>query len=421
MEKINIERLNENVYVHTLPCGLKIFIWPYQMASDIYLTLTIKYGSIDTSFEINKKKYNVPNGLAHFLEHIKFNEKEMSAHEYFNKLGSYVNAYTTYDHTSYEVMCNDNLKDNLSHLLFFVQNNYFTKELIEKEKPIIIEEANMTKDNPYNEGYFALLNNVYKNDNHKYLVTGDKKDIQKITIEDAQNVFNAFYHPENMFLVVTGNVNPYEVIKICESYYEKNEVPLYQNPKIIYPKELSKVNNKESEIYSNVSKEKLFYAVKMAKSKFKGFDDLHLRLYFNIALDINFGDTSLFYENIIKNNIADDLSYQTIVNKDFVLLIFESSSSYPKELLKLLDKQIDSLDFDEKDFIRKNRAYTAGVLVGFEDAIDVNNDIRQNLIRYGKVINNYPSIFENLDINDGKTILKQIGKERCYVILKPKE
>ena len=51
MEKINIERLNETVYVHTLPSKLKIFIWPYQMASDIYLTLTIKYGSIDSSFE----------------------------------------------------------------------------------------------------------------------------------------------------------------------------------------------------------------------------------------------------------------------------------------------------------------------------------------------------------------------------------
>ena len=52
----------------------------------------------------------------------------------------------------------------------------------------------------------------------------------------SKNVFNAFYHPENMLLVVTGNVNPYEVIKICESYYEKVNVPSYQNPKIIYPK-----------------------------------------------------------------------------------------------------------------------------------------------------------------------------------------
>ena len=30
---------------------------------------------------------------------------------------------------------------------------YFTKELTSKEKPIIIEEAKMTLNNPYNTGY----------------------------------------------------------------------------------------------------------------------------------------------------------------------------------------------------------------------------------------------------------------------------
>ena len=55
----------------------------------------------------------------------------------------------------------------------------------------------MTKNNPFNEGYFELLNNIYKYDNHKYLVTGDEEDIKSISIEDAKNVFDAFYHPEN--------------------------------------------------------------------------------------------------------------------------------------------------------------------------------------------------------------------------------
>ena len=75
MKKIQIERINEIVYEHELPNGFKIYIWPYKMVSDIYLTLTIKYGSIDTTCELNNKKINVPNGMAHFLEHIKFNQQ----------------------------------------------------------------------------------------------------------------------------------------------------------------------------------------------------------------------------------------------------------------------------------------------------------------------------------------------------------
>ena len=420
MKKIQIERINEIVYEHELSNGFKIYIWPYKMVSDIYLTLTIKYGSIDTTFELNNKKINVPNGMAHFLEHIKFNEEGTTAHEYFYKLGSYTNAYTTFDHTSYEVMCNNNVKDNLNHLLYFVTNNYFTKELINKEKPIIIEETKMTKDNPYNEGYFELLNSLFNNDNHKNLVTGEEEDIKNITIEDAQNVFEAFYTPNNMFLTVTGNVNPYEIIKICEEFFENsnnNEV----NVKKINPKENKKVNKKESIIYTNVTKEKLFYGVKIDRKRFKEFDDLHLRIYLNIMLDINFGQTSSFNEHIINNHLADDLSYAVMVNKDYAILIFESSSSYPKEMIKLLNEKLDNLEFSKEDFERKNRVYIASGILGYEDAFDVNNEIRNNIIRYNKIINNIPSIFENLKINDGKFIIDNLGKERCYVILKPKK
>ena len=118
MEKIKIERTDEIVYHHKLDCGLNIYIWECKESSDINLTLTVKYGSVHTNFEVNKKDIKVPNGMAHFLEHIKFNEEDnKTAHDYFYKIGSYVNAYTTFDHTCYEVTTNDNLKDNLNHLL----------------------------------------------------------------------------------------------------------------------------------------------------------------------------------------------------------------------------------------------------------------------------------------------------------------
>ena len=258
MKEIKIKGADEIIYTHTLTNGLKLYIWPYKLSEEVYLSLTVKYGSIHTKFKTSKKEITVPDGMAHFLEHIKFNEKkDMTAHDYYSKMGSYTNAYTTYDHTSYEVICNENIKDNLEHLLYFVFNSYFTKSLIQKEKPIIIEEAKMTLNNPYNLGYKTLMNNIYKENNKRKLVTGEPIDIKQITIEDVLNVFDNFYVPNNMFLTVTGNVNPYEIQKIVDEYFSNNEIVKKDIPTIISKKEPNSIIKGKEEIKTTVTKEKL--------------------------------------------------------------------------------------------------------------------------------------------------------------------
>ena len=140
-----------------------------------------------------------------------------------------------------------------------------------------------------------------------------------------------------------------------------------------------------------------------------------------MSLNINFGSTSLFKEYIINNRLVDDFSYSVSINKDFVILLFETSSSFPKEIIKLTEEKLDNLDIPADDFIRKNRVSIASSILGYEDAFDVNNQIRSDIMRYDGIINNVPSIFESLKIEDAQKIIKNIGKERCYVILKPKK
>ncbi len=419
METINIERTNEVIYHHKLDCGLNIYVWECSEVSDINLTLTVKYGSLYTNFEVNKKNIKVPNGIAHFLEHIKFNEEDgKAAHDYFYKMGSYVNAYTTFDHTCYEVTTNDNLKDNINHLLYFVNNNYFTKELINKEKPIIIEEAKMTKNNPFNEGYFELLNNIYKYDNHKYLVTGDEDDIKSITIDDVKNVFDAFYQAENMFLVVTGNVNHYEVVKLCEDFYE-NYDKKYLNPKIISVKEPKKINIPYSVINTNVSKENIYYGIKIDKKNYKDYNRFELNMYMNILLRNNFSSTSEFHEHIYNNHLVDDFSFTFTQNDDYALILFEAVTSYAKKLIELLESKLNSLEVDENDFNRKKKVYIANTIVDFENAYLVNNEIRASILKYNKILNDTPSLIENLTFDKFTKVKDYLGNEKSYVILKP--
>lgn len=421
MKEIKIKGAGEVIYESTCKNGLKIYIWPYTLSEEINLTLTVKYGSIHTKFKSQGKEITVPDGMAHFLEHIKFNEtKDMTAHDYFYKIGSYTNAYTTYDHTSYEVICNNNIKDNLEHLLYFVFNPYFTKGLIQKEKGIIVEESKMTLNNPYNLGYKALMNGLYKINNKRKLVTGEKDDIKSITIEDVESVFNNFYHPKNMFLTVTGNVNPYEVEKIVTEYCESMNFSKYLKPEVILPNEPDDVVLKEQEIFTTVTKEKLLLSLKIPKKQYKEFDDLHIRILFNILMDINFGTTSEFNEHLIQNSLVDDIYYIVTVEENHIIITFESSTSYPKQIVKMISDKMHHLEFNEEAFNRKNKTFIAASILGYEDACEVNNDIRADIIKYNGIVDNIQDIFKELQVSDGDKIIEKLKKYQIsYVILKP--
>ena len=75
MEEIIIKGIDEKVYHDRSDNGLDIYMWVNEKVSNYYITYTTRYGALDTEFKLknSKKVYKVPNGTAHFLEHIKFN------------------------------------------------------------------------------------------------------------------------------------------------------------------------------------------------------------------------------------------------------------------------------------------------------------------------------------------------------------
>ena len=164
MKEIILEGLNEKIYEYSTKCGLKVYMWVNERVTSTFMSLSVKYGSIHNKFKIGKKVYEVPNGVAHFLEHIKFNiDANTVAHDEFYKLGADSNAFTTFEYTSYIVYATKNLDKVLNLLLDYVYNPYFTKKMITKEKGIILEEANMTEDDPYSVIFYENLKSVLQN------------------------------------------------------------------------------------------------------------------------------------------------------------------------------------------------------------------------------------------------------------------
>ena len=257
METIKIKGIDEVIYFTTSKAGLPLYVWKNDYAKSFYISLNVNYGSLHTEFSIDGKKYKVPQGIAHFMEHIKFNvDKDTTANDLFDPLGSDINAFTTFKYTSYLVYGTSKIKENLNALLDYVYNPYFTKEMIKKEKGIIASEINMGKDQPYNQLYFAFNKAMYHKEKYKYLITGEVEDIKKIELDDINLIYDAFYHPKNMFLIVTGNVNPYEIEQMVNENLDQKEFPNYLNPKQIPVKEPKYVVQEEVVIDSNVEVEK---------------------------------------------------------------------------------------------------------------------------------------------------------------------
>lgn len=422
MEEIKLKGLNEVVYYDKCKNGLKVYLWVNKKVNTFYGTLSVKYGSIYKDFKIGDKVYKTPYGIAHFLEHIKFNESEgVSAQDFYKKTGCDTNAFTTFDYTNYQVFGTSECSKNVCHLLDFVENDYFTKKIVNNEKGIIIEEASSTIDNPYTMMYFGLIKNMFKYSDYSTIITGEKEDVKSITYEDIKLVYNSFYHPENMFLIVTGNFNPYELMESIKENQDKKEFNKFVKPIRILKKESKKVNIKYEEVNKNVSTKKIKIGIKVPVKDLKEFDELHIRMYLGILLNANFGSTSDFKEELLSKELINNMGYSYEKIDDYYVISLTIESNFKEEVLKLINQKLDNISIDEKTFNRKKKCNIASLVLDYENVETVNELLQFEILNFGNVLDNYKEIYENLKYKDLQKFLNTLDlKERSILIYNPK-
>ena len=89
MKKIKINKTTEILYYHKYDNGLELYVLPNINQKNFYITFNTKFGSINTEFKTNNndKYIKVPNGIAHYIEHLMFNMENGNAFDFFSKLG----------------------------------------------------------------------------------------------------------------------------------------------------------------------------------------------------------------------------------------------------------------------------------------------------------------------------------------------
>ncbi len=421
MKKIAIGRINEDIYYDKLDNGLEIYFYINENIHSNYVTFTTKYGSIYNEFsDSDGKMMKVPNGIAHFLEHKVFVQKEgLQPEEYYGSVGALSNAYTTFKNTSYLFSGTKNIYDNVSYLLDFVQDLYLTKDNVESEKEIIIQEINMCNDRPSDILYDKIRLNTLKVNPFRNSIIGTSKDVRSITKELLEKCYYTFYHPSNMFLVVTGNFDKDRMMKVISDNQSKKSFSKRKDVKIKEYNEPNRVVKAKEIIKCNTNVPKVAYSIKIP-TNILDIDKRKLSIYMYILFNMLFGDTSKFDERVKKDDIVTDSIYINILNVDthFIVSLINTGEKY-EELMAEIDKELANISLDENEFSRKLKVLISNEIFSYENNEMVNDMIVDNIIFDGKIENNIIELIESLSVDELKTIIKKIDfSNKSIVILK---
>lgn len=421
MKKIKIKNLEEDVFYEKLDNGLEVFLYTKDDVYTNYVTFTTKYGSVYNEFvpiDCDNEMKSFPKGIAHFLEHKVFEEKEdPQPMEFFAKSGSICNAFTTFRNTTYLFYATKELKDNINYLLDYVQNIYLTDESVEKEKGIISEEIHMYEDRPNDVLFEKIRLNSLNTNPYRDSIIGTVKDIESITKDDLETCYYTFYNPSNMFMVVTGCFDPNEIMDVIKENQNKKEFKKIDKIKIKEFKEEDKVFKEKEIIKMNTNIPKVAYSIKIPLKNIK-LTRRELHLYMYILFTSLFDETSSFDYELKKDGIINNTTYVSLLNANTHLLIslINETEKYEEFLTRIKDR-LDNLCVSEKDFNRKKKVLISNEIFAYENVENINDIIMDNIIYNNELEDDPIGIINGLNIRQMLELIKKMDISNTSTVI----
>ncbi|MFD1862498.1 EF-P 5-aminopentanol modification-associated protein YfmH [Planococcus chinensis] len=430
MNKVEFKQLDETLYHEKLPNGLQVYILPKKGFSKTYATFTTKYGSIDNHFVPfgETEPVQVPDGIAHFLEHKMFEKEDGDVFQQFSQQGASANAFTSFTRTAYLFSATDKVTENVETLLDFVQSPYFTEKTVEKEKGIIAQEITMYDDQPDWRLYFGMIENLYENHPVKIDIAGTVESIQKITAEHLYTCYNTFYHPSNMMLFIVGSVEPESMIEFIKNNQMQKT---FEEPKEIvriYPDEPAEAAIKERTLEMSVQKPKVFVGIKPENLDLSGADMLKHELSAQLAYELLFGRTSDFYHHAYENGWIDEsYSFDYSLENGFGYALIGSDTGTPEKLIEeiqhTLDRTVEKWPFGQADLDRVRRKKIGFFLRALNSPEYIANQFTRYAFNDMNLFDVVPCL-ESIEVADLQAAFASVSAEQqrsTFTIMPPKK
>ena len=301
--------LQETVYYADLDPGPALYVLPKKGYSKKYAIFSTRFGSIDNSFwtEVGAgERVEAPDGVAHFLEHKLFDDVDGNAFDRFAQYGASSNAFTSFTNTTYLFSCTDYFRESFDLLLNFVQSPYFTQESVDKEQGIIQQEIKMYEDNPEWRVFFNLLGALYHSHPVRNDIAGTVESISKITEKTLYQCYHTFYHPSNMAIFVTGDVEPDDILVQVSQNIAGRSISPAGKIRRFFPREDPTVKEKKIVQQLAVSQPIFNMGFKDTYTFLEGRDLLFRELSLELLLDMIFGRGEELYTELYEAGLLDE-------------------------------------------------------------------------------------------------------------------
>jgi predicted Zn-dependent peptidase len=165
------------------------------------------------------------NGLAHFIEHTIFKgtakRKAFHVLTRLETVGGELNAFTSKEETCiFATFLKEHFLRALDLIADILTHPTFPEKELKKEKDVILDEINSYKDNPSEEIYDVLEENVFKGHSLEKNILGSPDDIMKFARQDAMDFIEKNYTGNNLVICTSGNLDFKKISQQAEKYFE---------------------------------------------------------------------------------------------------------------------------------------------------------------------------------------------------------
>lgn len=198
-------------HLHAMPArktvldnGVRILTLDMPHVRSVSMGIWVNIGSRNES--------DAENGLSHFIEHMIFKGTEKrSAFDIaraFDAIGGYSNAFTSMETTCFHARVMDSHSETMIDILTDIfLNPAFSREDIERERPVILQEIGMVEDTP--DEYVHMLAGETFWGGHPLgrSILGSRENIFRFDSQTLRQFFNTAYSPSKTLIAAAGRID----------------------------------------------------------------------------------------------------------------------------------------------------------------------------------------------------------------------
>ena len=322
----------------TLSNGMKIIVWPVQNIPSVALYNWVRAGSRNEAPGIT--------GLAHFFEHMMFNGTTRRGPGEFDELmeaqGGSNNAFTSDDVTVYQDWFPRDALDLVLDLESDrIANLAFVPKVIESERGVVYSERRLrVEDNSQGLLSEQVQAAAFVAHPYHFPTIGWPSDIQSWRIEDLQKFFKTHYAPNNLTLVLAGDLVPERVFALARKYFEP--IPRQSPPDPVRTREPEQLGERRVVVSRKAQTPLLQYAYKAPAAADERAPAVTLLL--SILVD---GDASRLHRSLVEQQkVAIEVGGNWQEGFDpglFWLYLTLPEGSDPTRVQEVLDRELDNV------------------------------------------------------------------------------